>query len=118
MPTPVATSLGELSDKPAQFAAALSKQRTQQRRCKERGGEGAGRRAGNGQKWCVCARYPIWARSQNESEENKNGQNVEERSLDPEPVGRFHGNLPTSSSVKRKEKKKQPLKQEDNSWLL
>lgn len=62
-------------------------------------------RAGNGQKWCVCVRQPIWARSQNESEENKNRENVEKRSLDPEPVGRFHGNLPTSSSLKERKKK-------------
>lgn len=36
----------------------------------------------------------------------KNGENVEKRSLDPEPVGRFHGNLPTSSSLKEKKTKK------------
>lgn len=47
----------------------------------------------------------------------KNGENVEKRSLDPEPVGRFHGNLPTSSSLKEKKtKKKRLLKQEDKSW--
>lgn len=42
---------------------------------------------GNGQKWWEKERASSRAASQNESEESKNGENPEERSLDPEPVG-------------------------------
>lgn len=84
------------------------KRRTQQRRFKE---EKATER-GNGQKWWEKERASSRAASQNESEESKNGENPEERSLDPEPVG-----VPWQPShFILFLKKKKLFKQKDNSW--